>query len=204
MSTPHAGPQHAPAPLPAAPGAADHPALALVNTRTARPTGPVDDLADPAAAREWLTTAGLLPSPAALTPAGIERLRSLRECVRALLGARLHHETPDPAALAEVNAVLGATPFGGRLHWEDADAGPRLESLPAAATPLDAALALLARDAAELLDGPQAASVAACGAPDCIRFYLRTHAARQWCSQRCGDRVRAARHYARTRAAEQA
>ncbi|MDN5936022.1 MAG: CGNR zinc finger domain-containing protein [Nitrosospira sp.] len=32
-----------------------------------------------------------------------------------------------------------------------------------------------------------------------MRFLLKTHGRRQWCSTRCGDRVRAARSYARKR-----
>jgi len=43
-------------------------------------------------------------------------------------------------------------------------------------------------------------TVQAEGADFCQRFFLRTHARRQWCSTRCGDRVRAARAYARKRA----
>lgn len=38
-------------------------------------------------------------------------------------------------------------------------------------------------------------------ADSCDRIFLRTHARRQWCSTRCGHRMRAARAYARKRAA---
>ncbi|MFE2916465.1 CGNR zinc finger domain-containing protein [Kitasatospora indigofera] len=203
MTTPHPGPGDAvPQPLPAAPGADQHPALALVNTRTVRPTGAFDDLAEPAGALDWLTGTGLLPARRTLTAGEAGRLRTLRESVRELFTARLTGAAPDRAALAGLNEALAAAPFTGRLHWAAAGDGPRLESRPAGGTPLDAALTRLARDAAELLSGPQAETIAACAAGDCIRFFLRTHGARQWCSQRCGDRVRAARHYARTRAAE--
>lgn len=203
VTTPHAGPgDAAPQPLPAAPGADQHPALALVNTRTVRPTGAFDDLAEPAAALDWLTATGLLPARRSLTAGEAGRLRTLRECVRELFAARLAGEAPDRTALAELNGALAAAPFTGRLHWDGAGDGPRLESRPAGGTALDAALTRLARDAAELLSGPQAEAIAACAAGDCIRYFLRTHGARQWCSQRCGDRVRAARHYARTRSAE--
>ena len=61
----------------------------------------------------------------------------------------------------------------------------------------DHALALVAADAAALLTGPDADKLSACGAGHCSRFLLRTHASRQWCSVRCGDRVRAARAYSR-------
>jgi predicted RNA-binding Zn ribbon-like protein len=61
---------------------------------------------------------------------------------------------------------------------------------------VDHALAVLADNAADLLTGPDAERLAACGASPCIRYLLR-HGRRQWCSTRCGDRVRAARAYAR-------
>ncbi|MGA9832915.1 MAG: CGNR zinc finger domain-containing protein [Trebonia sp.] len=50
-----------------------------------------------------------------------------------------------------------------------------------------------------MLTDPAGPEPAPCGAHGCVRWFLRTHAARQWCSDRCGDRVRAARHYARHR-----
>ena len=58
-------------------------------------------------------------------------------------------------------------------------------------------MAQLADDAAALLTGPEAGLLVHCEASSCNRFLLRTHARRQWCSTRCGDRVRAARSYAR-------
>ena len=188
-----------PLPLPSAPGAERHPALGLVNTRTMRPSGEFDDLAETAAAGDWLAGVGLLPARTSLDPGSADRLRSLRETVRTLLAAHLDGVLPDAAALAELNAALNAAQFTEELRWDDPAQGPRRESLPSSGTPVDAALTRLARNAVDLLTGPEAASIAACGAPGCIRYFLRTHAARQWCSTRCGDRVRAARHYARNR-----
>jgi predicted RNA-binding Zn ribbon-like protein len=60
-------------------------------------------------------------------------------------------------------------------------------------------MARLAADAMALVTGPEAESLAPCLAHGCTRWFVRTHAARQWCSNRCGDRVRAARHYARAK-----
>jgi predicted RNA-binding Zn ribbon-like protein len=42
----------------------------------------------------------------------------------------------------------------------------------------------------------------ACGAPGCMRLLLKDHPRRQWCSTRCGDRVRASRYYHRHRPLE--
>jgi predicted RNA-binding Zn ribbon-like protein len=59
------------------------------------------------------------------------------------------------------------------------------------------AMARIAEDAATLLTSSAAALITRCHAAPCDRYFLRTHGRRQWCSTRCGDRVRAARAYAR-------
>ncbi|MGH8795007.1 MAG: CGNR zinc finger domain-containing protein, partial [Stackebrandtia sp.] len=94
------------------------------------------------------------------------------------------------------NNAIASAPTARLLVWDRRRGMHR-----SAKHPLDQAtervLAVIAADAADLLCGSDADKLAACGAPRCSRFLLRTHAARQWCSVRCGDRVRAARAYAR-------
>ncbi|MGP4020417.1 CGNR zinc finger domain-containing protein [Saccharopolyspora sp. 5N708] len=167
-------------------------ALALVNTRINRSNGPFDELADTPAARAWLVEHGLLASGASFDARRAELLRTFRESVRALLDARASDSTPSREDLAAVNECLHAPV----LVW-DVD-GPR-RAQRSTDDPLDAALAALAANAVDLLTGPYARSLTACGAHGCIRLFVRTHAARRWCSTGCGDRVRAARHYARRR-----
>ncbi|MCB0944909.1 MAG: CGNR zinc finger domain-containing protein, partial [Mycobacterium sp.] len=53
--------------------------------------------------------------------------------------------------------------------------------------------------AVELLTGPAAVRLRACNAPGCVLYFVKTHPRREWCSEGCGNRVRAARHYQRTR-----
>ena len=60
-------------------------------------------------------------------------------------------------------------------------------------------ISVIAEDAAVLLAGADAHLLAQCEAELCSRFLLKTHGRRQRCSTRCGDRVRAARSYARKR-----
>ncbi|MEU1601426.1 CGNR zinc finger domain-containing protein [Streptomyces sp. NPDC005708] len=36
-----------------------------------------------------------------------------------------------------------------------------------------------------------------CLAPNCLLFFVKNHARREWCSPACGNRVRVARHYRR-------
>lgn len=199
MNAAKAGQSNSVDPPPVAPGTERHVALALVNTRTIRSGSEVDELPDTHAARAWLTSAGLLRPRASVRKDTTDRLIGLRESVRALFAALVDGDVPEPATLSVLNEALTAAPVADELHWDEKNRQPTRVVSVQGATPVDAALADIARDCVDLLVGPDAVTLSACGAPDCIRFYLRTHAARQWCSTRCGDRVRAARHYARRR-----
>jgi predicted RNA-binding Zn ribbon-like protein len=175
-----------------APGEADHPAVALANTR--HRTG--DELADTVAAADWLRRRG---HPVRLDQAALARLVALRGAVRDVLLAPGTGTAPAPGAVTLINDAVRAAPGADLLVW-DAD-GPRSRYESAAGSPLTGLLGAFAADAVALLVGPDADRLAECGAPGCVRLLVRTHGRRQWCSTRCGDRVRAARHYARTRGA---
>jgi len=177
---------------------------AVTNPAADRAANPAADLAahlaaDPATTNPAANPAAANPAandPAA-DPAVAGRLSLLRETIRALFAAQAERRAPAPGDLAGLNAALARAPLLPALTWDDT--GPRRgEQAPAPGTdPVDLALARLAADALGVLTGPGDARPAPCGAHGCIRWFLRTHAARQWCSARCGDRVRAARHYAR-------
>ncbi len=98
------------------------------------------------------------------------------------------------AALEVVNGAARLAPAVPVLRW---DGGPARGTETVSGTGSERTLARLAADAIELVAGADAPALVECGAPDCIRFLVRNHGKRQWCSTRCGDRVRAARHYAR-------
>ncbi|MFD8477897.1 CGNR zinc finger domain-containing protein [Kitasatospora sp. NPDC059673] len=182
-----------------APGAEQHPALDFANSLLSLPTGPFDLLGSPEAATAWLIDHELAPAGGRIYQPCTARLHELRESVRELLAARTTGQPAPTDALKAVNAALTATPSTPLLHW-DAERGLH-RALPHPADRIaDHAMAQLAADAAELLTGPDADRLAACGGTPCTRFYVRTHASRHWCSTRCGDRVRAARAYARKRA----
>jgi predicted RNA-binding Zn ribbon-like protein len=173
-------------------------ALALVNTRHMRSGQPADLLADPAQTAGWLAERGLLPRGTPLSDPDTARLATLREAVRGLFSARAGQRAPAADDLATLNAALAAAAVVPALAWDET--GPhRSERGPATAGPFPAVIARLARDALRVLTDPAGPEPAPCGAHGCVRWFLRTHAARQWCSDRCGDRVRAARHYARHR-----
>lgn len=141
-----------------------------------------------------VSTRLLLPGSAQtdlLEGAEATRLRELREAIRALFEAYETATAPPPDALATVNEAAAAGPLVTQLTWDDT--GPRQTSYRTA----NGCPAAVAADAIALLAGPAAARLHACGAHGCIRWYLRSHGARQWCSTRCAARVRAAGYYAR-------
>ncbi|MFF3243924.1 CGNR zinc finger domain-containing protein [Streptomyces sp. NPDC002870] len=182
--------------LPPAPGAEQYRALDFANSAVALPGGRfLDLLGTPAATNQWLTEHDLAPPGAGLQETCAAQLRTLREQIRALLAARVDGHPAPPSALAAVNGALSRAPAASLLHWDPARGLFRADSHPITQI-VDHALAALADNAADLLTGPDAERLAACASSPCVRYLLR-HGRRQWCSTRCGDRVRAARAYAR-------
>lgn len=189
---------------PPAPGEERSVALALVNTRFQAEGRIVDAIGQPAEALAWLNRHQALPAEGARTERrsvdAETRLPVLREAIRALFVARIQGDRPPKGAVEELNAALRAVPSIATLSW--APSGPPTRGHRACSGDrLTQGLAALAMDALEVLTGPDATMLAACPASGCMRLMLRTHGKRQWCSTRCGDRVRAARHYQRTRVA---
>ncbi|MBQ1092992.1 ABATE domain-containing protein [Streptomyces sp. B93] len=183
--------------LPPAPGADRHPALDFADSAATVPGGQgYDLLAAPGDARRWLLAHDLIAPDVRLHEPCARRARTLRGHVRALFAARVEDRVAPSESLRAVNDALTRVPTAPLLTW-DADSGPRRVQLHPTDQAVDHALATLAADAADLLTGPDADLLAACGAAPCDRFLLRTHGRRHWCSTRCGDRVRAARAYAR-------
>ena len=180
-----------------APGESAYGSIALVNTRVLRAGSMVDLLADVPAAGAWLElhSNGVMGG-IVLTPADASQLIDLRESTRALFEAHYAGQLPAARSVAAVNAAAAAAPLVPDLIWTTSD-GPRVAGQRLGRSTSAKAMAYLAADAMNLLTCPSAAELTGCAAHGCIRWFLRTHASRQWCSTRCGDRVRAARHYAR-------
>ncbi|HET8867694.1 MAG TPA: CGNR zinc finger domain-containing protein [Agrococcus sp.] len=183
-------------PLPPAPGAAEHVSLALVDSAVTLPGEHADELGSPAEATAWLIAHDLAPEQTALLPYCQSRLTGLRAELRALFAAQVDGETPPQRALDGINRAL-ASASGAPLLRHDADRGLHRAATHPVTKLVEHAMAEIAEDAAALLTGDEAARLARCEAQPCDRFLLRTHGRRQWCSTRCGDRVRAARAYAR-------
>ncbi|WP_371665222.1 MULTISPECIES: ABATE domain-containing protein [unclassified Streptomyces] len=183
--------------LPPAPGADRYRSLDFADTAATLPAGQSYDLlATPESAMHWLAAHDLTTPDVQLYEVCAQRMRTLRAHVRALFAARVDSTTPPEESLRAVNEALMAVPTAPLLAWDGAQGLRRIQAHPTDRA-VNHALATLAADAADLLTSPDAGILAACGSAPCDRFLLRTHGRRHWCSTRCGDRVRAARAYAR-------
>ncbi|WP_432003508.1 CGNR zinc finger domain-containing protein [Streptomyces sioyaensis] len=186
---------HEPA-VPPAPGEEQYPALAFANSVIALTGGQfIDFLGTPAQANQWLAERGLAPLDAGLRETCTAQMRSLREQIRALFASRVAALPALPAALSAVNDAMTKVSTAPLLQWDEESGPYRATPQPPTAI-VEHALAALAANAADLLTGPDAERLTACGSPPCMRYLLR-HGRRHWCSTRCGDRARAARAYAR-------
>ncbi|WP_251093609.1 CGNR zinc finger domain-containing protein [Streptomyces sp. Caat 7-52] len=162
-------------------------------------THPGERLDGVGALRAWIGGAGLVPAGTSLAHAdgswlvGFRELRgSVDLLVRCMRGAQ------PPAygrALGRVNeAARSAPPVPLAVRGPDGGLVRELAAPPACA----ALLAVVARDAVELLTDPVArAAVRECEGDNCPLVYVDTSRGRRrrWCSSEvCGNRERVARH----------
>ncbi|MEU3740385.1 ABATE domain-containing protein [Streptomyces sp. NPDC032198] len=158
---------------------------------------PVERLDSVDRLRAWLAGAGLIPDRTALpgaAPVWLVAFRELRAHIEQLVLAELAGRPAD-TPLARVNALAVPappapravrTPEGGLVRILDGDPG------------CAALLAVVARDAVDLLTDPAArALLRQCEGDTCPIVYLDTSRGRRrrWCSSEvCGNRERVARH----------
>ncbi|MEU3289168.1 CGNR zinc finger domain-containing protein [Streptomyces longwoodensis] len=156
----------------------------------------------------WITASGLVPQGTLLPSADLSwvtAFRELRGCIRQLVHACLAPDHGAPAApalspaLARLNDLArAATPAPRAVRGEDGTLVRRLDAAPDCA----ALLAVVARDAVELLTDPVArAALRQCAGDNCPLVYVDTSRGRRrrWCSSEvCGNRERVARHRRRT------
>ena len=176
-------------------------ALELANTLFTDGGRPFDALTTPSALTRWVAAnAEAIDRPLPRKPAAgdLKRARELRTIIRALLASAVDGGPPPAATVRRLNRIAALAPFTRRLHWT-ADDPPKAHLSPSGAGPVDALLAMLAHSAIDVLGGSGEGRLRRCEAPGCINYYLKDHPRRAWCSARCGNRVRVARHYQRTR-----
>ncbi|WP_125107693.1 CGNR zinc finger domain-containing protein [Gulosibacter massiliensis] len=188
-------------PLPPSPGALEHPSIDLVNSVIRLPGDVVvDAIETPADATSWLIERGLAAEGSMLESYCQNRLLGMREDLREAFAAAVDGVRLGEHALDRINAAMKAAPQIPLLGMAPGGGFVRVPEHPVTQV-VEQAMSVIAEDAATLLTGDEAPLLARCEAEPCIRFFLRTHARRQWCSTRCGDRVRAARAYARKKEA---
>ena len=176
----------------------------FMNTVWADTSGVHDVLDSPEALRAWLAAAGVTAAEELDDPTDDEFAdsRLLRDALRRLAA----HETEDSrtsalsaldvdAAVAAVNAAVTGLP---QLHLVLHDGRLQCEQLVRCSA-IRTCLAAIARESVDVLTGPTATRLRACYAPGCVLYFVKAHPRREWCSEACGNRVRAARHYQRTR-----
>lgn len=170
-------------------------ALDLVNTLTAEG----DLLATTEQVRHWLELESeRLKTGPGVDAATVAAVRVVREHIAAVVGALLEGEAPPPAALSGLEATLAAAPVRTSLGWDGAAVTVTTEREGDGAQRL---AARLAEAAIELIGDPGVGGLRRCEAPDCVLVFLPAHPRRRWCSpDRCGNRVRVARHYQRRKA----
>jgi predicted RNA-binding Zn ribbon-like protein len=171
----------------------------LMNTVWADRAGVHDDLTSVEALGAWLADAEMPVTDARDTD--LAQALSLRDGLRRLAAVatadgRTRAATGLTAeqALTTVNAALAlAPPAQLHLTTDAVSYAP-----PPGAPDIRQALAVVATEGADLLTAADA-PLRACLAPGCVLYFVKDHPRRAWCSTTCGNRARAARHYARHR-----
>jgi len=166
-------------------------AVEFANTRRARRGVPVELLPDAEALAAWIRDALGRELTGLLQPGDLERFTDLRDAIRSLAAA-ISDGLPEPAEyLAELNAAAALAPSWPELA--DGRAAQRTD-----AGQVDAALAALAASAIAVFGGPDRTRVRACGRwPVCVRFFVKNHPRRGYCSPHCANRARVSRHHER-------
>jgi predicted RNA-binding Zn ribbon-like protein len=163
---------------------------------------PHDALGSPAEVGLWLEAHSVeLPQPLPrVTRARVEALRSLREAVRELLVAAAAHD-PVPASAAQaINRIASWAPFYLQLEHTNPQA-PSAEIQVSAASNWEMMMCAIAGQAVQLFGSERWTQIRQCAAPGCVLYFVQNRASREWCSPRCGNRVRVARYARRRRGA---
>ncbi|MET9480743.1 CGNR zinc finger domain-containing protein [Streptomyces sp. NPDC006638] len=189
----------------------------LMNTVWADREGVYDALVDAGDLARWLRAVeGYFSPPLELdgprTGAGgvsgpdgppVERFRELRDALRRLAAVATEDTRPAAvspvaslaAAVAAVNRACAHAPGWSHLSWNEDEPPARADG--SSYGPEARALSRIAEESVLLFTGPGAAELRACHAPGCVRYFVRAHPRREWCSAGCGNRARVARHYRR-------
>jgi predicted RNA-binding Zn ribbon-like protein len=163
------------------------PALDFLNTEIVRDGAPVDLLDSPAALEQWMLEAGL--GRVRITPATLKGAKRLRAALRRVVSG-----TASSVRVIDEELQRGLGALTLRAH----EGKFAIEFRPKQEDPRF----LLARAAATFLASADPARIRRCGGTNCILFFYDAtkSGTRRWCSMAgCGNRMKAALHYQRTR-----
>jgi predicted RNA-binding Zn ribbon-like protein len=190
--------------------AADEPVpVLLMNTLWANRVGTHDALTSAAELASWLDAVhprlpGDTASRRSIRRRDVDEFRALRDALRRV--AAQVTEDPRPVASAArddlsleravdlVNRVSASAPSTPTLHVPEWELSLRP---PAGARATQVAMSAVAGQAIGLFDRSSPTPLRACLAPGCVLYFAKDHPRREWCSDTCGNRARAARHYSR-------
>ncbi|MES9509333.1 CGNR zinc finger domain-containing protein [Streptomyces sp. NPDC000609] len=167
-----------------------NPALDFAATLRARRSVRFDVFVTPERLRAWYLESGIVDAVFPGDQADVDRAKAVREAVYRLVTARRLGEEYADEALEVLNGAARRPPAAPQLtrsgRWTQA-------------TP-DEALSTVARQAVELLSGPDVPLLKECGNPECTRVYIDRSRGmrRQWCGMdSCGNKIKAAAYRAR-------
>jgi len=166
-------------------------ALDFVGTLRARnEEKPTEKLNAPSDLDAWFTEAGMLDGPAGASAADIDVAIELREAIASLAFARIRKTELNADDVELVNSFASAAPVSVALA----------DGKLAKTGSVSQGLSTVAREAIEIIGGPDAELLRECSRPGCNQVYLdksRGHR-RDWCSMKtCGNRVKASKFRAR-------
>jgi predicted RNA-binding Zn ribbon-like protein len=174
------------------------PALDFLGTlRARRNPVPAEKLGTPELLDDWFVESGMFDGAPGADDADLAAALELRESVYSLVEARIAGRLldVDGGAVDVLNRHAAEAPVVLRLGPD----GTRRSGTAAQG------LATVAREAVEILGGPDAALLRECGRPECTQVYLdrsRGHR-REWCAMRtCGNRVKVSAYRSRHRTGE--
>jgi predicted RNA-binding Zn ribbon-like protein len=186
----------------------------LMNTVWADRDGVHDALDSDAGAEAWLrAVAGRISAQTGtgqldvdVVPPVAAALRELRDALRRLAAEATGDPRPPatakeltrPEAITTLNALAMTWP---ELVWP-ADGHPA-RAYRGRGTSVGQAVELIAHQGVELFAAPGRDRLRPCLAPNCLLFFVKDHARREWCSPECGNRARVNRHYQRHHSARQ-
>ncbi|MFB7185292.1 CGNR zinc finger domain-containing protein [Streptomyces sp. NPDC056230] len=171
-----------------------HPVLDFAATLRARRSIRFEMFATPDRLNAWYLESGLVDTITPGQESDVREAIAVREAVYRLVTNRRLGEDFDREALAVLNAAARQAPATPQLTR----AGRHTDATPGQA------LATVARQAVELLSGPDVPLLKECGNPECTRVYIDRSRGmrRQWCGmESCGNKIKAAAYRARKKTA---